>query len=232
MISDSQTWYGSGRCPEGARHGKIRRCRSYQTSSLACIVATGRVTGESARMSAKIAQPDVLCDTSAMSSEDNRQRGMKALAQPLARITRGALGRRGFAEGAVLTEWSSIVGPHLAAQTCPLKLSHPRGEGAAEQGAGPVLHIRVASGGMAMELAHLEPLVLQRINAHFGFRAVAKLALTQGPLPKRQPPRKKPVEPAPELVESIAGQLGTVENPELRHALARLGATLKAVPRR
>jgi hypothetical protein len=166
-----------------------------------------------------------------MSSEDNRQEGrqhgMKALAQPLAKITRSALGRRGFAEGAVLTEWASIVGPQLATQTCPLKLSYPRGEGAAEQGAGPVLHIRVASGGMAMELAHLEPLVLQRINAHFGFRAVAKLALTQGPLPKRVPPRKKPTEPTPEQVEAVGSQLGSVESPELRLALARLGAVLK-----
>jgi hypothetical protein len=162
-----------------------------------------------------------------LAKDDGRQRSLKAVAAPLGKITRAAIGRRGFAEGAVLTEWASIVGPQLAAQTCPLKLSFPRGEGAAEQGHGPVLHVRVVSGALAMELAHLEPLVLQRINAHFGFRAVAKLALTQGPLPKRAAPRNKPAEPSPEAVAEVDRSLEAVESPELRQALARLGAVLK-----
>src|ERR1700691_2437777 len=37
MISDSQTRYGSARRPGGARHGRVRRCRSYQASkSVGC----------------------------------------------------------------------------------------------------------------------------------------------------------------------------------------------------
>ena len=45
------------------------------------------------------------------------------------------------------------------------------------------MHLRVASGGLAMELQHFEPVLVERINAYFGYPAVARVKLIQGPLP-------------------------------------------------
>ena len=61
-----------------------------------------------------------------------------------------ALEERGFAEARVITDWPDIVGLPLADHTLPERMS-----------AAGVLHVRVG-GGWAVELAHLEPFVLER----------------------------------------------------------------------
>ena len=44
-------------------------------------------------------------------------------------------------------------------------------------------------GAMALELQHQTPMLLERINSYFGYRAVAQLRLVQGSL-RRHPQRK------------------------------------------
>lgn len=153
-------------------------------------------------------------------SQHKRSRGgpgPRAIAGEVERLTRPALGKRGFAEAAVIAEWPSIVGSVLAARTCPLKIVFPRGQ----RGDG-VLHLRVANGAFATELQHLEPQVLERVNGHFGYRAVARLALSQGPLPRQAKP--KPPAPPPADPAVVERAVADVADPEVRQALARLGA--------
>lgn len=143
--------------------------------------------------------------------------GPKAVAAAIDRVARPALGKRGFAAAGVIADWPQIVGATLATQTCPLKIVVARGE----RGDG-VLHLRVASGAMATQLQHLEPVLIERINVYFGYRAVARIAISQGPLPRRKPPKPPPAplaDPA-EVAKRVAG----VADPELKEALARLGA--------
>jgi hypothetical protein len=148
--------------------------------------------------------------------------GPRAIAETVARLTRKPLGQRGFVESQLIAEWPAIVGSALGQASMPLKIVFPRGERA-----GGILHIRTASGGIAIELQHLQPLVLQRINGHFGYAAVVGLSLVQGPLPPRRR-RKPPVEPLLPPAEEVrlAERLAIVEDPELRAVLARLGRRL------
>lgn len=148
--------------------------------------------------------------------------GPRAVAEMTARLTRKPLGKRGFAEAALVAQWASVVGSMMGQFTAPLKIVFPPGERV-----GGVLHIRVASGAMATQLQHLEPLILQRINAHFGYGAVARLHMVQGPLPPRQQ-RKAPPPPklTPDQEQTLQHNLETVEDPDLRDALARLGRHL------
>jgi hypothetical protein len=153
-------------------------------------------------------------------SEHKRSRGgqgPRAIAGEVERLTRPALGKRGFAEAAIIAEWPTVVGAVLGANTCPLKIVFPRGQ----RGDG-VLHLRVANGAFATELQHLEPQLLERVNAHFGYRAVARVALTQGPLPRRAKP--KPPPPAPADPAAVERAVAAVGDPEVKQALARLGA--------
>ena len=79
---------------------------------------------------------------------------------------------------------------------------------------------------MALEIQHASDVILQRVNRFFGWSAVGRLVLRQAPLSRRDRP-KAPRAPDPEAVARIAKTLDTVEDEELRAALARLGASIK-----
>ena len=148
-----------------------------------------------------------------------RGSGPRALAAVLNKVTRPIFGKRGFAGGAVVTEWPTIVGPHLAAHTVPERIAY--------QGAGRdhgVLHLRVNSGALATELQHLEPQLLERINGYFGYRSVERLRIVHGPLP----PAEAPLKPAPRALDrseekDLAARLAGIKDDDLRAALDALG---------
>lgn len=145
--------------------------------------------------------------------------GPRAVAEVTGRLTRKPLGRRGFTESALVSGWPAIVGAMLGQYTLPLKIVFPPTERV-----GGVLHVRVASGALATQLQHLEPLILQRINGHFGYGAVSRLHMIQGPLPPRRISRPPP---PPVLTgseeQSLNRSLAAVDDPDLKAALQRLG---------
>lgn len=150
-------------------------------------------------------------------------RGPRALAAMVSKITRKVLKQRGFAEAGIITDWPAIVGAEIALESAPEKLVYPPGERL-----GGVLHIRVA-GALATELQHLEPLVIERINGYFGYRAVARLRLLQGPLPveKTAPPAaRRRLEPGEEA--ALREGLAEVPDDDLKAALERLGRAVMA----
>ena len=149
--------------------------------------------------------------------------GLRALGEAVDAVARPMLGRRGFAGSRVIAEWPSIVGEHLAARSLPERVTRP----ADGRGSG-TLQVRVASGALAVELQHLEPLIVERINTYFGYQAVARLKLVHGPLPEcrieRAPPRI--LAPADEAtVEALASE---IDDPTLRQAIRDLGKRLFA----
>jgi hypothetical protein len=144
--------------------------------------------------------------------------GLVSIAVPAGRVTRPLFGRRGFVSGGLVVDWPAIVGSAVASHTLPLEIRFPPRERA-----GGTLAVKVASSAFATEIQHLEPLILERINGYFGYRAVARLLLRHGPLPPRartRPPADKP--PPPHLEAALA----RVEDAELKAALERLGRRL------
>ncbi|MFO1189439.1 MAG: DciA family protein [Alphaproteobacteria bacterium] len=141
-------------------------------------------------------------------------------------VTASAFGRRGLAMGRLLSDWASIVGAEFAARSLPERFVFPRGART-----GGVLRLRVAP-GWALMIQHVTPQIIERINGFFGYRAVDRLAVIQGPLPasraKKPEPAARPLTPADET--AIASAVAPVTDPELRQALSRLGAALKGGP--
>jgi hypothetical protein len=135
-----------------------------------------------------------------------------------------AYAKQGFAARELVTRWTQIIGPELSAHCEPLKMQWPRPvEGQAVEPATLILRVE---GPMALEIQHASDVILQRVNRFFGWSAVGRLALRQGPLSRKQPPRARPAPPAAR-VEQIAQTLSSVEDDALRAALARLGASIK-----
>lgn len=151
--------------------------------------------------------------------------GMVALAAEVPAIAKQALGKRGFAEAGLFTHWAEIAGAALAASSLPIKLSFPHSGqkgGGREDG---TLTVR-CGGPAALELQHLAPSVLERINGHFGYRAVSRLKIEQGDVARAKTPRALPPLTSLEKGE-IERSVQAVENPEIRATLTRLGSAIR-----
>lgn len=147
--------------------------------------------------------------------------GPKGLATVLPRAARRLFKRRGFAQTDVLTRWPAIVGQTLAGHCQPERISWPPGKSA-----DAVLRLRVAP-AWAPEVQHLAPIILERVNAYFGYRAVTELRLTQGALPVRPVrPRARRRQLSPAERAGLGRHLGLIHDDELRQALTRLGETI------
>ena len=151
----------------------------------------------------------------------------KSFARPLADLVRRTLAdtfaRQGFASIELVTHWNDIVGAEIAAHCEPLRLKWPRG-GDVEAPEPATLVLRV-EGPIAIEIQHLAPVILERVNRFFGWRAVGRLALRQAPLARRPAP---PVRPTldPAVAARLAATLDVADE-DLRNALGRLGAAIK-----
>lgn len=129
-----------------------------------------------------------------------------------------AFRRFGFAQHEIVAKWPEIVGPALAACSLPERLTYTQ-----DEKKGGTLYIRI-QGSMAPELQHFEPLVIERINSFYGYRAVERLSFRHGPVPLR--PKKQP---RPEVVLSdsqekyLKSQLDGVRDEKLKRSLYQLG---------
>ena len=139
---------------------------------------------------------------------------------------------RGFATTALLSEWPAIAGAELAQFTMPHKVVWPRRQDEAVGDAplkshrdqGAILVLRV-EGPRAIEVQHRSGQILERVNAYFGYRAVAEMRILQAPVA-----RKTPQSPAPEAPVD-PGALppnAEIKDGSLRAALLRLGSAARA----
>jgi hypothetical protein len=144
---------------------------------------------------------------------DNRHvYGPRPLGALIPPIVRPAFKKRAPATAQVLADWDIIMGPAIAAVTTPRKLF-----------AGTLSIACI--GPVAMELQHLAPTLIGRINAHMGQIIVSRLRFVQdiqpqSPLP---PPRKPAAEAAHKAV-------ATLPEGELRDALESLGRMVLSTP--
>ncbi len=138
------------------------------------------------------------------------------------RLTKPALGKRGFAGTEILTHWPTIVGAELAAFACPLEVKYPRG-----RNNGATLHLRVAHGAAAAMLQMKIPAVIERINRFFGYEAVVQVQAAQGPMPKRAKAAPAPPPLSAQAEAEVEGQLGHITSEPLKTALTKLGKALQ-----
>src|SRR5580693_6355258 len=130
----------------------------------------------------------------------------KPLSVLLSDVFSDAYAKQGFAARELVMRWVEIIGPELSAHCEPLKMQWPRPvEGQATEPATLVLRVE---GPMALEIQHASDVILQRINRFFGWSAVGRLALRQGPLSRRER-RAAPSPPAASEVERVAQTLSS-----------------------
>ena len=153
-------------------------------------------------------------------------------AKPLADFVDVCLGpslaRQGFATSDVIVAWADIVGERLAEFTQPLKIEWKRKGPGADPDAKPepaILVVRTES-AFALEMQHLAPVVIERVNTYYGWRCIGRLVLKQGPV--RRAEKKRVVAPVldPADRERVSAATRPIEEDGLRLALDRLGQAI------
>lgn len=155
----------------------------------------------------------------------------KAVGSMVPGLTRKAFERFGFSTAALLTDWARIVGADLARYTAPDRLKWPRvSDGAGDEG-GPerrcaTLVLRVDL-GRGIDVQYRARQIIERINAHFGYRAVAELRIIQAPVEGALPPTPaaQPTRRAFDRSET-APLVASIADDGLRVALERMQAGL------
>jgi hypothetical protein len=139
---------------------------------------------------------------------------------------------RGFATTALLSEWPAIAGAELAQFTMPDKVVWPKRRDDAEDDVphkghrveGAILVLRV-EGPRAIEVQHRSGQILERVNAYFGYRAVAEMRILQAPVARKV---AKPATAAPAIDPDALPPSAEIEDRSLRTALLRLGSAARA----
>ncbi|TDR93777.1 DUF721 domain-containing protein [Enterovirga rhinocerotis] len=153
--------------------------------------------------------------------------------QPLADLIGSALdpalAAQGFTGQDLVASWPEIVGERLAGFCRPVKVEWPRrrpGEAAASDPARLVVRVESA---FALELQHMAPVLVERINAVYGWRCIGRIVLKQGPV-GRETRRARAIPPLPTADDCrrVAAATTPVEDAALREALTRLGHAVAA----
>ena len=96
------------------------------------------------------------------------------LSQSVGDVATKLLGKHGFIEVDILQHWTTIVGDELGQYCIPQKIDFPKDK--REEG---TLHLLVFSGAFALEIAHKRPIILEKINTYFGYKAVSRIKIIQ-----------------------------------------------------
>jgi hypothetical protein len=145
----------------------------------------------------------------------------KAVSNWVPKLTRKAFEKFGFSTATLLMEWSAIVGEQLASATAPERVKWPRGfetfgeadgDGASR---GATLVLRVDP-SRALDVEYKTAQIIERINAYFGYRAIAELRILQAPVAARASvpparPRAAAPQPAAAALDPLSAALARFE---------------------
>jgi len=150
----------------------------------------------------------------------------KPVAELVPQIGRAAFRRFGFVQSSVVTRWPEIVGARHAQVCMPEAIRFPPGEKS-----DGILQLVVLPAHAPL-IQHVIPEIVERVNRFFGYKAVARVKLRQGPVkPARaeSPPQGTNAPPALKPIPMELGDsLRDIGDPELRTVLESLARSLGA----
>lgn len=154
----------------------------------------------------------------------------KAVGEFVPTLMRPAFEKYGFPAAALLTDWPAIAGAELARYTAPERLKWPRVQPGEGQGSGGATLILRVAGARGLEVEQMRPQLIERINACFGYRAVAEIRILQAPLAERKgarPPRR-PAGAGATVTTAPSPNVQRIEEPRLQAALVRMASAIAA----
>lgn len=168
---------------------------------------------------------------SSLSRAGRRSKGFERAGGASRQTVSSLAEKKGFAEADVLLRWPEIVG---AAQE---KLCQPQAvKFSKDRGLGATLVVETTS-ARAAEVSHLAPVMIERINSYYGYRAISRIRVSQTvvtPAPGFAEEQagftneNSEREPTPEDHATAARLASGIQSAGLRAALERMGAYVLA----
>ena len=140
---------------------------------------------------------------------------MKTLSRSLHKLLKPLATAQGFADARILSNWRQIVGEEFFQFAQPQQLKNG------------VLTVSVSHGAVAMQLQHMAPQIMERINRYFGFAAVKGIRPQQTYFDMEPPKERKNIVPDVGAETRAEAQVQNVKDETLREALKRLGAQVE-----
>jgi hypothetical protein len=107
-------------------------------------------------------------------SEEHRLSDLTGVGRTIIPLAKQLLGKNGFMQIELISNWEEIVGERLAEYVLPQKISFVK-----DERVGGTLVLLVLSGAFAMEVESNKLKILQKVNAFFGYEALNKIKIIQ-----------------------------------------------------
>ncbi len=148
---------------------------------------------------------------------------MKRLSTMIDPIIAPSARARGFTIGRILSQWHEIVG-FMSSWCRPDAVSFPR-----DKPTDGTLRLQIAS-GRGPQAQAMSQTIIDRVNAHFGYRAINQISLVQTLVYPDQSASAPPRAPVTDQLDiwALDDKLKDIKSPELRAALRRLGSPINA----
>ncbi|MGA9435685.1 MAG: DciA family protein [Roseobacter sp.] len=163
-----------------------------------------------------------------MRSRRASTKGFTRTSSLLTQRVRTASEKRGFAQSRLLTQWTEVAGEAMAAISRPVEVSYGRG------GMGATLTL-LTTGANAPMLEMEKEKLRGRVNAVYGYNAIARIRITQTAATgfaegqvdfQHGPDRTESVPTNPEIQQKALEVAEPIEDEGLKRALARLGENI------
>lgn len=158
------------------------------------------------------------------SSQDKRSLGAsKSISELLGKVLEPAIARRTGMRLDLMTAWSELAGPEFSDTTRPEKINWPR-RAHEDDPFQPATLVVACEPSSALFFQHSQAELLERVNRFFGFEAIARIRILQKPVTSEIEGIRKPEQnPTGEQIKALNDSLSTIEDPQLRETLLKLG---------
>lgn len=160
-------------------------------------------------------------------SAEHRLNDLTGVAKTIRPLAKQLLGKNGYMQIELLSNWEEIVGENLSCYVLPQKISFAK-----DERTNGTLFLLVFGGAFAMEIENKKLQILQKINAFFGYEALSKIKIMQNNNPQNFLIGKNiPDKPKKNLVSEkektyIDELIKDVDDENLRLKLANLGRAI------
>ena len=165
-------------------------------------------------------------------TESKRTFVPKKIGDTLSKINKNYSSKFGKIEFIILSKWTQIVGSFFADHSEPDKISRITEE--FNEFDEPIyknfLHVRV-SPAAAVEFQHYKDTIIEKINSHFGYKAISDLRLQQNFVPEKKINKKINLfnqEFSEEEKTNIKSEINNIKDKELEKSIVNLGASINS----